>query len=151
MSAQPIPPAGPPPESELLALLYWCARWQAGGASFYRGRLTVEITAGRKSLTLRPGAGDERYGPADGPGAADGLTAAAMLRVMFSEDERTILEAVTERKATTGADVVKASGIERARCYELLRNLKERGVLRDTPDGIELVAAAVWRACAAGG
>lgn len=156
-SPTPGPGAGTPTEApyqrELRARLFWCARWILGGDSYHAGRLEVVVrdgTPGRatSAVVLRPRAGEEVYDARDGPGRAGALAELAprLLAAMLSSDERRVVRLVAERGPIAPKAVVASAGVERSKCYVLLSELADRGIIADRGDGYELAEPEVWAA-----
>lgn len=55
-------------------------------------------------------------------------------------DARKIVDAIQQRGPIEAKNIPSASGVERSKCYVLIGDLAERGLIRDTPDGYVVVA-----------
>jgi hypothetical protein len=146
----------PPCARKLRGLLFWCARWLLGGAEFHRGRVEVSVSdgGGRRAaavLTVRPRPGEEVYDGERGPDSGEGLAALAprLLAALVSADGMKVLRLVAEGGPLPAKAVVAKAGVERSKCYVLLTDLRDRGIIADRGDGYELADPELWAALAA--
>ncbi|MBY0515130.1 MAG: helix-turn-helix domain-containing protein [Gemmataceae bacterium] len=101
-----------------------------------------------EQLVIRSRPGDEVFDAEHGPGAAGAAAALAgkLLGLLLSDDGRRIMRVIADRGPATAKVVVGAAGVERSKCYSLLADLRERGLIRDDGDGYELADRDVWAA-----
>jgi hypothetical protein len=140
-----------PCRRELRARLFWAARWLLGGNRFHAGPVEVSISDGRSDqsgqiIVFRPRHGDEIYDAGHGP---DGLSVLAelaprLMAALLSPDEFKILRTISDRGPLGAKQLIAATAIERSRCYVLLSELSQRGVLRESLDGYEVADVEVW-------
>lgn len=124
-----------------------------GGGIFYRGPIRITISEGEggeagEQLTVRPKPDDELYTAESGPGGTDhaaGL-ASRLLAALVSEDGLRVWRYVAERGPVAAKVVPGACGVERSRCYVLLTDLRDRGLIADHGDGYELADKELWEA-----
>jgi hypothetical protein len=137
----------PPSKRELRSALFWSARWLLGGAEFHRGPLLVAIEEEGQTLILRPREGEELFDADNGPDGG-GLTELApqLLASLVSADGLAILRLVATRGPVASKVIVASAGIERCKCYVLLGDLRDRGLIADRGEGYEIADAAVWEA-----
>jgi hypothetical protein len=136
----------------LRAYLFWCARWLLGGSEYHRGAIRVVIDDGEpvpgETQILRPRESDELFDETNGPDRGAGLAALApQLKSCFlSPDSRAILTFISTRQPVAAKVIAAGVGIERSKCYVLLTELRDRGLIRDQGDGYVIVAPDVWEA-----
>lgn len=131
-----------PLRRELRARLFWSARWLLGGSYYHRGNVEVVVRDGdsRRAgvlLTLRPMPGDEVYDGDIGPEQGERMATLAvqLLAALLSADGLAIVRHIQKRQPVTAKAIVIGTGIDRTKLYTLLTDLRDRGLIRDTPDG----------------
>lgn len=141
-----------PSRQHLRALVFWASRWLVGGSEYYRGPLRVTAAVddehGSDRLTMRPKAGDEVYDARSGPGEQLADLAPRLLATFLSKDAREVMGIVAARGPIASKAIANAVTVERSKCYSLLADLRERGLIRDTGDGYQIAAPEVWAAVA---
>lgn len=142
----------PPSPRDLRSVVFWSARWLLGAGTYYRGPLQVTVSEGTsdqagQTLTLRPKAGEEVYGP-DGPGGSDPAAGLGprLLAALVSPDGRRIMEVIADAGPVAAKTIQLRAGIERSRLYCLLTDLRDRGLIADHGDGYELADPELWEA-----
>lgn len=67
-----------------------------------------------------------------------------VLSTYLSPAARRILELIATRGPIAPKTIARTTKVERTRCYCLVADLRERGLIRDGKDGYVLVAREVW-------
>jgi hypothetical protein len=145
------PRAEVPTRRALRSQLFWAARWLRGGAAFHRGPVRVVIDDGgpepAETLVIRPAADDDAVSP-DGP-PLDHPSAALAERLaarLLSPDAARIVAYIAGRGTAAAKVIAGGAGVERSKCYVLLGDLKDRGLIRDEGDGYALADLELWHA-----
>lgn len=144
----------PPCRRTLRARLFWVSRWLLGAGGFHAGSIRVVIddgdNASGETLVIRPRADDEDVDP-DGPpsGSPGSVLAPKLLARLLSADGLAIMRLVAARQPVAAKVVMAGVGFDRSKCYTLLTDLRDRGLIRDTEGGYEVADAEVWAAVSA--
>lgn len=78
------------------------------------------------------------------PAPASARAAPTAARAMLSPDALAVMAVVAERGPVAPKSVVAAAGVERSKCYVILTDLKDRGLILDRGDGYEVADRELW-------
>lgn len=138
-----------PHRSPERALIDAAARYAAAIAGASLVRVCVTLSDGGKRridppLSVGPPAVEIEGTPAD---PAESL-AAKLLRCLLSPDGLQIMRVIADRGQVEAKAIVMAltNVVDRSKCYTLLTELRERGLIRDDGSGYTLADAEVWGA-----
>lgn len=144
----------PPDRRALRTRLFWAVRWMVGRSVYYTGAIRILIDDGRtpagEMLVIQPLFDDEPV-DAEGPPSRSpaSLLAPKLLSRFMSPDGLAIMRHIASRGSVPAKAIATGVGIERSKCYVLIIELRDRGLIRDTPDGYVIADVEVWAACGA--
>ena len=144
--------ADSPSRRDLRARLFWIARWLFGGDEYHHGSLQVVIGEGAPhggdKLVIRPKPGEEVYDAEDGPAGTDHMVAIApkLLTAFLSADALAVMRYIAEKGGVAAKVIPSGARVERSKCYVLITDLRDRGLIRDAGNGYVISNVELWGA-----
>ncbi len=139
-----------PSRRDLRARMFWIARWLFGGGEYHYGSIQVVIgesaPRGGDKLVIRPKPGEEVYAADDGLDGTDQMAAIApkLLATYLTPDAQAVMQFIAAKGAAPAKVIPTGSRVDRTKCYAILCDLRERGLIRDAGEGYEIAAPDVW-------